>query len=315
MTDHRLSTRIMRSRRAVFGVAVLGTLALVAIFADVFAREAPIARSSAHGFELLPENAASPPDAGFELRAPIRYGPSTIASTPFTKPSLSHPLGTDRDGRDVLARLVHGARIAVGAGFVVALLGVLGGGIAGAFASQYTRRLGPTLERVAQAVDAFPALIVVALFRAMEGSSTVSVVVGATIVQWASVARLVRTELHRLGAEDFVLAARALGATKTRILVRHLLPHLGPSLVSSAALGLSAVVMLEATLSFLGLGPPVGGASWGEMLAEGARHPDQTPLFVVPAVALSLTIGAAYLFAEGLREAVDPVTLRVRDSS
>lgn len=247
------------------------------------------------------------------MRALVPFGPTETSGASLEGPSSVHPLGTDAEGRDVFARLVHGARVALFTGLVVALVGVLGGATAGALASQYSRRIGQGLERVAQAVDAFPALIVVALVRAIEGrSSTLSVVVGATIVQWASVARLVRTEIHRLSTEDFVLAARALGSSRTRILLRHLLPHLGPPMVSSAALGLGAVVMLEATLSFMGLGPPVLGASWGEMLAEGARHPDHGPLFVLPTLLLSITIGAAYLVGEGVREASDPVTYRVR---
>lgn len=309
--DPRLLVRILESRRATFGMALLGTFALVALFADVVTADQPIFRASPAGFELFPDAGSVAPEGAFELGPLLSVGPTAPSPMHLASPSAEHWLGTDAQGRDVLARLIHGARVAIGTGIVVALLGVLGGALAGAVSSQYTRRLGPTLERAAQAVDAFPALIIVALFRAVEGSSsTLSVVIGASIVQLASVARLVRAELQRLGAEDFVLSARALGASKARIVMRHLLPHIVPSLVSSAALGLSAVVMLEATLSFLGLGPPIAGASWGEMLAQGARHPDHGPLFFLPALLLSLTIGSAYLFAEAVRDASDPVSAR-----
>ncbi len=305
-----LTGRLGGSKRAMFGVAVLGSLALVGLFADLLASDRAIAQRAANGIELF-----QPPseEGGWKVRALVPFGPAEPSGASLEPPSRVHPLGTDAEGRDVFARLVHGARVALFTGLVVAFAGVLGGATAGALASQYSRRIGQGLERVAQAVDAFPALIVVALVRAIEGrSSTLSVVVGATIVQWASVARLVRTEIHRLSTEDFVLAARALGSSRTRILLRHLLPHLGPPMVSSAALGLGAVVMLEATLSFMGLGPPILGASWGEMLAEGARHPDHGALFVLPTLLLSITIGAAYLVGEGVREASDPVTYRLR---
>ena len=311
MSGGGLLARAGRSRRATLGFAVLVSLAMVGLFADVITSDTPIARRRAGVFELFPR-AGDAADVSFELRAAFDLGPSSTTGRAFEPPSRAHALGTDAEGRDILCRLVHGTRTALGAGLVVALLGVVGGSVAGAVASQYTRRLGPTLERIAQAVDAFPAIIVVALLRAMEGSSTLSVVLGATLVQWASVARLVRSEVHRLGAEDFVLAARALGASRFRVFFRHLLPHLGPSLVSSAALGLSAVVVLETTLSFLGLGPPIYQASWGEMLAEGARHPEHVTLLLVPAGLLAITVGSAYLVAEGLREAQDPVALRSR---
>lgn len=307
-----LVERVAASKRAVVGFAVLGTLALLGIFADLVARDAPLVRSTPGHFQVLPTDPQPVPGA-VELHALWREGPTRVVAAPFESPSGEHWLGTDQAGRDVLARLVHGARVALGTGLVVIFLGAIGGGIAGALASQSNRRIGQSFERVGQAVDAFPALIAVALFRAIEGkSSTISIVIGATIMQWATVTRLVRAEVQRLAAEDFIAAARALGASRARILLRHMIPHLAPGLASSAALGLAAVVLLEATLSFLGLGPPIAGASWGEMLAEGARNPSHRPLFVLPTVLLSVTIGAAYLVAEGVREASDPVALRLR---
>lgn len=317
---HGLLDRLVESRRAILGATVLGVLALVALFADLIACDGPLVRNGADGLELFPgveliaeEDASDTSRAApsFELRSLHDYGPNLTTRQILSAPSSTHPLGTDQEGRDIFARLVHGARAALGAGVVVALLGAMLGGIAGALASQLSRRIGQGLERVAQAVDAFPALIVVAMFRAIDDrSSTAAVIIGATVVQWATVARLVRTEVQRLSAEDYVLAARAIGASRTRILLKHLVPHLAPGLISSAALGLSAVVMLEATLSFLGLGPVISGASWGEMLAEGARNAGHGPLFFWPALLLSLTVGSAYLVAEGARAAFDPVAKR-----
>lgn len=318
-----LLDRLVESRRAILGATVLGMFALVALFADLIACDGPLVRSTSNGIEVFPgvdlvESAddEGSHDSSFALRSLHAYGPNLTTRHPLAAPNATHPFGTDQEGRDIFARLVHGARAALGAGVVVAILGALLGGLAGALASQLSRRIGQGLERVAQAVDAFPALIVVAMFRAIDDrSSTASVIIGATVVQWATVARLVRTEVQRLSAEDYVLAARALGASRTRILLRHLVPHLAPGLISSAALGLSAVVMLEATLSFLGLGPAIAGASWGEMLAEGARNTGHGPLFFWPALLLSLTVGSAYLVAEGARAAFDPVAKRAAVTS
>ncbi len=304
---------LLASKRATLGLSVLSTLLLLGVFADLLASDKPIVRASSAGLELWPETALPEDEAArFEWWAPCRYGPRGETSAILAPPSRLHPLGTDERGRDVLARSLHGARAAFATGLLVVIIGAIGGLFAGVVSSS-GRMLGRSVERLAQSVDAFPAVVVVALFRAVEGrSSALSAIVGASLVQWAVVARLVRTEVQLLSAEDFAHASRALGATRWQVLRRHVLPHLTPSLAASAALGLSAVVVLEATLSFLGLGPPIAGASWGEMLAEGARHPEHTQLFFWPVILLTLTVGSAYLVAEGIRSVGDPVLSRVR---
>jgi len=290
------------------GIAVLGSVAMLGLFADLLASGTPIVRHSERGLEVLPIHSLGDEEpTATELWAFCRYGPRSETRGILETASLAHPLGTDERGRDVFARLVHGARVALLTGFAVVLIGAVGGVVAGGLAGGFGKRYGRALDRLAQSVDVFPAIIVVALFRAVEGqSSALSAIVGASLVQWATVARLVRSEVQRLTAEDFALASRALGASRAQVLLRHVLPHLGPALASSAALGLSAVVVLEATLSFLDLGAPITGASWGEMLAEGARNPAHTGLFWAPALLLSLTVGSAYLVAEAIRSVSDP---------
>lgn len=297
--------RVRSYRRVTTGLTILLAMTMLATFADLVTSDRPLLRGLTDGsIQVLPAEAA---DARWELWAPRRFGPNAVSGEPLAPPTTTHLLGTDEQGRDVLARAVHGARNALLAGTIVAILGAVGGALAGAISGYYAPRFGRRLERIAQSIDAFPALIVVALVRTAFGaSSTASVVLGAALVQWATVARLVRSEVQRISAEDFVLAAKALGASRTKILHRHVLPHLGPSVVSSAAFALSAVVVLETALAFLDLGPPIQGASWGEMLAEGARHPERWGLFWVPSVLLWITVGAAYLIADGLRDASDP---------
>ncbi len=320
-----LLSRLGASRRATLGLALLGTIAIVALFADVLASGRPIVRLSDRGVEVFPravlDESSFPkdeegvrPEGGdaaprWELWPYCRYGPRTETRAILQPASLLHPLGTDERGRDVFARLIHGARVTLLTGLSVVLIGAIGGVFAGGLAGGFGKRYGKALERLTQSVDVFPAIIVVALFRAVEGeASALSAIVGASLFQWATVARLVRSEVERLAAEDFVLASRALGATRREVLTRHVLPHLGPTLAASAALGLSAVVVLESTLSFLGLGAPISSASWGEMMAEGARNPQQLGLFWAPLVLLSLTVGSAYLIAEAVRSVSDPRT-------
>jgi peptide/nickel transport system permease protein len=237
----------------------------------------------------------------------VRYGPTT----PDT--GGDHPLGTDAEGRDLLARLVYGARTALGVSLGAVLLGmVLGVGLGGL--AGYERGFwDDRLVRLVQTVDTFPAIIVVALVRAIERQpSALSLVLAVASVRWAEVARLVRAEVVRATAEDHVLAAQALGASPLRVLARHILPTaMGPAVVSSV-FGVASVVLLETAISFLGMGAESRVASWGETLAEGARDPARLRLLVAPGVLLVATVGGSYLLASALRDATDPRAARNR---
>ena len=213
----------LAERRITTGAALLLAIALVAVFAELVSSERPLLAADAGRLEVFPLRHH---EGAWEIDALFPHGPNTVGGALLAKPSAEHPLGTDEQGRDVLARATHGARNALLTGAIVALLGALGGALAGATAGYLAPRFGRRLERVAQSIDAFPALIVVALVRTAFGaSSTASVVVGAALVQWATVARLVRSEVQRVSSEDFVLAARALGASRLFVLRRHILPH------------------------------------------------------------------------------------------
>jgi peptide/nickel transport system permease protein len=180
--------------------------------------------------------------------------------------------------------------------------------VSGYLGGRWDRRL----ERLVETIHTFPAIVVVALLRTIEGeASPISVIVAVAVVRWAEVARLVRAEAMRLQMEDFVSAARALGSSRLRILTRHILPNaLGPVIVSSV-FGVASVALLETAISFLELGPPARAPSWGETLAQAARHPDAIHLLVGPGVLLALTVGGSYLIADALRDALDPHTTRV----
>jgi peptide/nickel transport system permease protein len=309
--------RLARSSRFALGVAFLGCLALVGLFADLLASTDPlVARRPQGGLVILPalferddarRSALEP-----ILRAPVAHGAHEVGPV-LAGPSRDHPLGSDAKGRDVFARVAFGARTALGPALAAVsismLLGIVLGGAAGYRGGIWNR----SLERLVQTVDTFPAILVVAMARAVEQNpSALSIVVGVAVVRWAEVARLVRAEVLRERGEEYVLAAKALGADPVRVFLGHILRNsTGPILVS-AVFGIASVALLEATLSFLSLGAPVAASSWGETLAEAARNPDAPHLLVSPAMALAATLTGSYLCADALRDAMDPKRSRRR---
>lgn len=307
------------SRRARAALAILGTIALLAIFADVIASTAPLLRWGER-LEVLPglvhdDPSGSHPDRGGAIFAPVRADPGAAGADILAPPEPGHALGTDERGRDVLARLVHGSRIALGTSVLaIALSLVLGlafGALAGAGSARWNRRLA----RFVEAVDTFPAIVAVALIRAIETEpSAWSMAAGVALVKWAEIARVVRAEVLRLSLEDFVLASRALGASRLRTLVYHLLPHTVGPVAVCAALGVGSVTLLESAVAFLGLGPASDHPSWGELLAQAARHPERPWLLAAPTLAIGLTVGAAFLLADALRDATDPRAVRLREA-
>ena len=321
--------RVAWSRRASLGAALLGLLALLGVFAELLAAPAPIAWLGPRGVEILP--AVVDADAiesldrhalaarytdGTGLWPLVRHGPThPTEAGPNASPSRAHPLGTDAEARDLAARLVYGARTALGLSLSAVLLGMLLGVILGGLAGTYRGFWNDRLVRLVETVDTFPAIIIVALVRAIEREpSALSLVVAVAIVRWAEIARLVRAEVLRASTEDYVLAAKALGCTELRVFYRHILPNaIGPVIVSSV-FGVASIVLLEATISFLPMGSPTPAASWGETLAQAARHPGELRLLLLPGSLLLLTVGGTYLLADALRDAVDARTVRTRDA-
>jgi ABC-type dipeptide/oligopeptide/nickel transport system permease subunit len=316
-----LFSRLAQSRRVLVGLVLLGTLTLIGVFAEIIASPAPIVAFGHGGVALFP-GVVRPASYEALTRAEIdqrhdgdvllwplvRYGP--IAPTeagPNAAISSAHPLGTDAVGRDLLARLVYGARTALGLSLPAVLLGmILGvglGGLAGILRGFWNERL----VRLVETVDTFPAIIVVALVRAIERKpSALSLVIAVALVRWAEVARLVRAEVLHASTNEYVLAARALGASPLRIFFRHVLPSAVAPAIMSSATGVASVVLLEAAMSFLHMGAPSREASWGETLAEGAGDPARLRLILLPGLLLLITVGSSYMLADAVRDAIDP---------
>lgn len=318
--------RIARSRRAALGAVLLGVLALLGVFAELLAAPAPIAWIGPRGVDVLPAitdaaeldhltdaELAARYEGGSAVWPVVRHGPTRPSDAgPNASPSRRHPLGTDAQGRDLAARLIYGARTALGLSLSAVLVGMLLGVALGGLAGTYRGFWNDSLVRLVETVDTFPAIIVVALVRAIEREpSALSLVIAVAIVRWAEIARLVRAEVLRAGTEDYVLAAKALGSTNLRVFYRHILPNaIGPVIVSSV-FGVASVVLLEAAISFLAMGAPTHAPSWGETLAEAAHHPGEARLLLLPGALLLLTVGGSYLLADALRDAVDARTVRL----
>ncbi len=335
-----LLSRVLVSRRASVGLAMLGVLALLGVFAEWFAAPAPLLATEPleilpaivhhDRFDDLPEEAAAALYKGRTAVWPlVRAGPTTPTSVgAHTGPSRAHPLGTDAVGRDVLARLIYGARTALGLSLGAILLSIALGTALGGLAGLRGGLWNDGLVRLVETVDTFPAIIVVALVRAMETTpSALSLVIAVAIVRWAEVARLVRAEVLRASTEGYAAAARALGASPIRIFYTHILRNAAGPVLTSSVFGVASIVLLEAAISFLAIGAPTRDASWGETLAEGATlwlrppggahagGPDPSAatalrLLLAPGAFLLVTIVGSYLLAEAVRNAMEPKTAR-----
>ncbi len=223
-------------------------------------------------------------------------------------PSLSHLLGTDEFSRDVLARLAHGAGISLGVGLIAVVVAALLGMAIGLWAGDSEGMAGKMLRRVINLGLAIPRIVVLLVLLSAIGAVPIwllAVVLGMT--GWPAMARLVRGETLRLRTAQYVSAAQALGATRARILWRDILPGALPPLLVAATLGIADAMLLEAGLSFLGLGAPPPAASWGGMLLESRSVMAVAPWMVLaPGLALVAATSAATLLGDALRRRLQP---------
>jgi peptide/nickel transport system permease protein len=226
-------------------------------------------------------------------------------------PSLSHPLGLDELGRDILARLVSGARISLLVGLAVVSVSATIGTLLGSIAGYFGGRIDDVISRVVDVLMAFPGILLAIALVAVLGPSLSHVVMALSVIGWVGYARLVRGQALRTRELDFVQAARALGAGPIRIVLRHVLPSALPAVVVQATLGMAGAIIAEASLSFLGLGVQPPTPSWGTMLDAGRSHLFDAPhLTVVPGVAIALLVLGFNFLGDGLRDRVDPKLAR-----
>jgi peptide/nickel transport system permease protein len=242
----------------------------------------------------------------------VPFGPADqVLSDRLARPSMRHPLGLDELGRDVLARVLAGARISllVGLSVVAASAGI--GTILGSAAGYYGGWIDEVISRVIDILMAFPGILLAIALVAVLGPSLTNVVVALASIGWVGYARLVRGQVLRAREFEFVQAARALGAPVARVIARHVLPTVLAAVVVQASLGMAGAIIAEASLSFLGLGVQPPTASWGTMLAGGRAHLLDAPhLTIFPGVAIAMLVLGFNFLGDGLRDAIDPQRVR-----
>ena len=266
--------RFKRYKPALVGMAVLIILAVLALIPGVFAP--------------YPPNLAKPELLG-------------------QAPSWSHPLGYDEIGRDELSRVIYGTRVALIVALLATAIAVTIGVVIGSAAGYFGGWIDSVLSRIVDTIMAFPTLALLIALVAVLGPSlkTTIVVIGMTV--WAAYARVARGDVLSLRERDFVVAARAVGANDARIILRHIVPNIVGPIIVLSTLAVGGVIILEAALSFLGLGVQPPTADWGTMLSSARAYIQIYPhIAIAPGIMISITVLAFNLIGDGLRDALDP---------
>ncbi len=246
-------------------------------------------------------------DGAKALYPPIPYRPSNInLLEPLEPPSAKHLFGTDKLGRDVAAGMIHGSRISLSIGFVAvgiaAMIGVILGAIAGYFGSWTDLAISRVFE-IMLSIPTFFLLITIAALLPPSIFLTMAII-GAT--SWVGMARFTRNEFLRIRNLDYVTAAVALGVSNRKVMFKHILPNALAPVIVSVVFGIGGAILVESSLSFLGIGVPAELVTWGSILQEGSTTTFAWWLAVFPGFAIFITVLAYYLVGEGLREVLDP---------
>lgn len=248
--------------------------------------------------------------AGAALLAPwiVPYDPaSQQLPLRLEGPTGGHPFGLDELGRDILSRVLMGARVSLTVGFIVVSVSAIVGMAVGSIAGYYGGKVDQGISRTMDILLAFPGILLAIALVAVLGPSLVNVVLALTFIGWVGYARLVRGQVLRAREFEYVVASRALGASTWRTLTRHVLPTALPAVTVQATLGMAAAILSEAALSFLGLGVQPPTPSWGTMINGGRVHLLDAPhLTVFPGVFLALVVLGFNFVGDGLRDRLDP---------
>ncbi|MCX8024154.1 MAG: ABC transporter permease [Thermanaerothrix sp.] len=272
--SERVFFRLLRHRLALVGIILTAIIVIMAIFAEVIAPYDPL-----------------------EIRLKERLQP----------PSAAHIMGTDHLGRDIFSRVVYGARISLQVGVVSVALGTIVGLFVGMAAGYLGRSVDTVLMSIMDAIYAFPAILLALALVAAFGQGLVTVMTAIAIVRIPIFARTVRSSILAEKEKEYVEAARCIGQREWLILFRHILPNILAPLIVVTTTYFAAAIVVEASLSFLGLGVPPPAASWGVMLNDGRKYMEQAPYVVVyPGLAISLAVLGFNLLGDGLRDVLDP---------
>jgi peptide/nickel transport system permease protein len=275
--------RLLRNRPAMFGVLLIGLFLLTAIFAPIIAP--------------YPPNETFPPPAG-----------ETSAKKGPWPPSVGHPMGQDKQGRDELSRIIYGAQISLLAGLSSVVVGVLLGGFIGSVAGAAGGKVDSVLMRCVDVLLAMPGILLAIGIVTFLGQGLWQITVAVAITNAPIFARLLRGGLLSVRESDYVLASRSIGASGSRLLLRHMLPNSLTPIIVAATLALATAIIDIAGLGFLGLGPPDPRTpEWGTMLTDAREFLRSAPyLLFFPGLAIVITAVGFNLLGDGLRESLDP---------
>jgi len=277
----RAWSSIKKDKIAFLSVMIVIFLMLVAIFAPWFAPKDPL-------FQY--------PEGLSKIGAPQGPGGHFF-------------LGTDQNGRDVLSRLIFGARVSLTVGVVATALASLIGVVIGTVSGYLGGWIESILMRLTDVVLSFPLLLFCIALIAVTGPSTKNVVLVIAFAYWTYLARIIRSQVLSLKEREFVIAARSLGLTTPQIIRRHIIPHLIPTIIVYSTLGVATSILIEASLSFLGIGVPLPQPSWGEMISEGQKYFQSAPwLLVAPGVTMIIAVLAFNLMGDWLTDLFDAST-------
>ena len=266
--------RLLRAPVAAAGTVIIGVYLLAAASAPVLSPHDPLAMAS--------RSLLAPPGGPF-------------------------PLGTDQFGRDLLSRLLYGARVSLAVSFASVVLALAGGGAAGIASGYYGGRIDGLLMRVMDVIFAFPAVLLAIAIMAVAGTAVWTVIVAIGVVYTPQFARVSRAGVLATRGLEYVEAAAAMGAGARRILLRHILPNISAPLIVQTSLSLSLAILTESALSFLGLGTQPPTPSWGNMLAESRRFMALAPWTAVfPGATIATVVLGFNLLGDGLRDLLDP---------
>jgi peptide/nickel transport system permease protein len=270
----RLWRRFCRNKGAVFGLGVFLAIVVMALFADVIAPYNPLEQNYARIME---------------------------------GPSAEHWLGTDSFGRDMLSRIIYGARIALVVGILAVMLAMAIGVTLGLISGYYGGLLDTVIMRIMDGLFAFPILILAIALMAVMGFGVRNVIIAVAVVSIAPFARVTRGDVLAVREEPYIEAARLAGIRNAAIIGRHVLPNVLAPIIVQGALRVSAAIITEAGLSFLGLGPQPPTPVWGSMIAEGRNFIIMAPhISTFPGIALMITVVGLNLLGDGLRDTLDP---------
>lgn len=310
--------RIRKNKLALTGGSIIILLIFIAFSAPFLANDKPIVMELNHklyfpGIFSYPQlwnfdYSTIQQKAQWVIFPLIRYSPyGNDLNQILVPPRKEHLLGTDEDGRDVLVRIIYGARVSLMVGFLSVGLAVLIGVYIGAMAGYYGGWIDNLVSRFIEIMMCFPTLFLVLTVMVFlePGIDKIMIVIGIT--SWTGIARLVRGEFLKTKTQEYVLAARTMGLKDRQIIFLHILPNsLAPVLVS-ATFGIAGAVLMETALTFLGFGVQIPTASWGEILSQGEKYIQLGWwLATFPGIAIFITVFAYNILGEGLRDALDP---------